>query len=86
MLEVTVNKEKDESNAFQAGNLVEFSHDGTVVLITDWMPDDNKPNSFAGVALYVEVDLTLAKLGEYAIDWNKCMLKKFIGSLTLKQS
>jgi len=86
MLEVTINKEKDESDAFQVGDLVEFAHDGTIVLVSDWMPDSDAPNSFAGVVLYIEADLTLSKVGEYSTKWNKSIVKKFIGSITLKQS
>jgi len=86
MLEVTVNKKKDEPIPIQAGDLVElFGYPcNSIILVTDWTPDNDDLNSFAGVVL--SNDSSLYDTGEYARDWNKLRIEIFSGEITLKQS
>jgi len=86
MLEVTVKKRKDEPIPIQKGDLVElFAYpENSIILVTDWTPDNDEPNSFAGVVLFN--DSSLYDIGQYATHWNKLRIERFAGSITLKQS
>jgi len=84
MLEVTVNKEKDEADTFQTGDLVEYPN-GMLVVIARWNPFPDRP-IFCGTVLYNE-DNSVYNTGDYSEGWaKKDTLKKFIGSIILKQS